>query len=453
MQTAQVIRNSKRTFYAVTVVDEEQVEVLKTILHTEKAAHGVTAIVLGGPNPAQKIPGEVGGVRSFRKGTITEFWTTGVTCPRPIGFSEARYNVKPKETVVMVARIYERFMPATLWNDAKDTPQRFVHRWFATQNLRAEDSWGWQLGELGLEEMKVTNFLDWSEFSGSTSPLCRRSLVTTLFSKRPGTIPLKNRVERLEKETDEEQVARARRIGTSLGGVMSRTQLGYRVSGKSTQPLPRMWLFEAFPKTWDVDSVKAMLEQHFHQVSQRRRKGDSDFFFETVAKTDVDLVSLPVEEDGAPMLYCARWAPVRKVPAQCKQVRQVIAWNLRAENSTKVEVQAATATPAVDEKGKPVFAPRRRVINARAVPDDVEVAQAPRDGSCLYHAFAQAAGTMYDMKLDPLTLRAEVVITHRAKHADRYIPIWCGEAPDGSRLWNDKQTAEEIQEALFRSQV
>ncbi len=259
---------------------------------------------------------------------------------------------------------------------------------------------------------------------------------------------MKNRVERLEKETDEEQVARARRIGTSLGDVMSRTQLGYRVSGKSTQPLPRMWLVEALPKTWDVDSVKTMLEQHFHQVSQRRRKGDSDFFFEAVAKTDVDLVSLPVGEDGAPMLYWARWAPVRKVPAQCKQVRQVIAWNLRAESSTKVEVQAATATPAVDEKGKPVFAPRRRVINARAVPDDVEVAQAFRDGSCLYHAFAQAAGTMYDMKLDPLTLRAEVVITHRAKHADRYLPIWCGEAPDGSRLWNDKQTAEEIQEAF-----
>ncbi len=133
----------------MTVVDEEQVEVLKTILHTEKAAHGVTAIVLGGPNPAQKIPGEVGGVLSFRKGTITEFWTTGVTCPRPIGFSEARYNVKPKEAVVMVARIYERFMPATLWNDAKDTPQRFVHRWFATQNLRAEDSWCWQLERTG----------------------------------------------------------------------------------------------------------------------------------------------------------------------------------------------------------------------------------------------------------------------------------------------------------------
>ena len=39
-------------------------------------------------------------------------------------------------------------------------------------------------------------------------------------------------------------------------------------------------------------------------------------------------------------------------------------------------------------------------------------------------------------------------MTHLAKHVDRYIPIWSGEAPDGSRLWSDQQTAEEEQEAF-----
>lgn len=87
-------------------------------------------------------------------------------------------------------------------------------------------------------------------------------------------------VEKIDTESDEEYLSRARRLGSAMGVVVGRFQVGYRVSGKSDNPLPGVWIVESLPHDWDADTVQGLLRNHFadvHMLSQRRRRGDSDF--------------------------------------------------------------------------------------------------------------------------------------------------------------------------------
>jgi hypothetical protein len=146
-------------------------------------------------------------------------------------------------------------------------------------------------------------------------------------------------VEKIDTESDEEYLSRARRLGSAMGVVVGRFQLGYRVSSKSDNPLPGVWIVESLPHDWDADTVQGLLRNHVadvHMLSQRRRRGDSDSFFRAAAKEDSDVVALPAEVDEDKVMFWARWAPPRRVQAQFKQVHPVASWNLRQNQVAEI---------------------------------------------------------------------------------------------------------------------
>lgn len=146
----------------------------------------------------------------------------------------------------------------------------------------------------------------------------------------------------------------------------------------------------------------------------------------------------------------ARWAPPRKVPSHCQQLQRLPRWDLRAE--PKRTGQAAPVPKEETkgtEAGKELPAAKRVAVETREAPHNTEIKTVAGDGSCLYHSFAGAMQALHDVKLDPLTLRAEV-ITHLGKHQERYVQQWNGEAPDGTRIWSEFTSSETKQEAFAK---
>eukprot|EP00435_Cladocopium_sp_Y103_P010512 s3889_g2.t1 len=190
-QVAQKLRDATSTLKAVVLVTNEQVEVLKTILEGGSQAYGITAVVVGNAEGAEKIPGEIQGKLSFKTCNVWQLWSTGVQCPRAPGGTADAFKVKPKEIVVLAARIYERLVSQDTWTDAKRAPQKFVHKWFVSHSLRAEDSWGWQLETIGTK--------------GRDTP------------KLPGGQDHHGDAANLASAGDDEHLSRARRMGSLLG--------------------------------------------------------------------------------------------------------------------------------------------------------------------------------------------------------------------------------------------
>eukprot|EP00438_Fugacium_kawagutii_P034463 Skav200256 [mRNA] locus=scaffold128:246598:249372:+ [translate_table: standard] len=458
-EVAQKLRDATSTFKAVVLVTNEQVEVLKTILDGDKKAYGITAVVVGATEGAEKVPGEVQGKLSFRTAKVWQLWSTGVQCPRARGGESVAFKVKPKETVVIAARIFERFVSQASWAEAKHAPQKFVHKWFASHSLRAEDSWGWQLEKVGHKGKETLKLFGLVKLTADTLPALLALSGDGIFFDATRQHKLQQHyitwVEQIKGEADDENLARARRMGSALGIVMGRVQLGFRTAGKPAKPLPRVWVAEAIPSEWDAETTQALLAKHFEDVqllSQRRRRKECDVFFKAAAKEDTDLVPLPVtfgDAETKTMLW-ARWAPPRKVPSQCQQLQRLPRWDLRAEPK-RTGLAAAVPIEATkgSEDGKALPAAKRAAVETRDVPHNTEVKAVAGDGSCLYHSFAGAMMALHDIKLDPLTLRAEV-ITHLGKHKERYVQQWTGEAPDGTRIWSEFTSTETKEEAFSK---
>ena len=144
-QVAQKLQSSTGVFKAVVLVDQEQLDVLKVLLESSQKAYGIAAIVPGPGEGLEKIPGEISGVLAFRKARVWKIWSAGIQAPAAKGSSSSTFKVTPKETVVLSVRVLERFLPASVWQEAKASPQRFVHRWMASRKMRAEDSLGWKV--------------------------------------------------------------------------------------------------------------------------------------------------------------------------------------------------------------------------------------------------------------------------------------------------------------------
>jgi hypothetical protein len=456
-QVAQKLQSSTGVFKAVVLVDQEQLDVLKVLLESSQKAYGIAAIVPGPGEGLEKIPGEISGVLAFRKARVWKIWSAGIQAPAAKGSSSSTFKVTPKETVVLSVRVLERFLPASVWQEAKASPQRFVHRWLASRKMRAEDSWGWKVertGTKGIESYKLFGLM--RVLKDSMSAMLALS-GDGLFVEATRHNPMEEHhitwVEKIDTESDEEYLSRARRLGSAMGVVIGRYQLGYRISGKSDKPLPRVWIAESLPRDWDADTVQSLLQNHFtdvHMLSQRRRRGDCDFFFRAAAKEDCDLVALPTEIDGSTLVFWARWAPPRRVQAQFKQVRPMARWDLRQDKAKDhVEIQASPkeTTAQQDTKGRDLPAAKKVVLNVRSVPAGTVIETVAGDGSCWYNAFAGAMNFFHNQDLDPLMLRAEV-ITHMQKNQEHYSQVWCGEAPDGSRLWSQKEPAAMKQPAF-----
>ena len=123
-QVAQKLQSSTGVFKAVVLVDQEQLDVLKVLLESSQKAYGIAAIVPGPGEGLEKIPGEISGVLAFRKARSLEDLECGYSSASSQRSFRHLQVSQPKETVVLSVRVLERFLPASVWQEAKASPSK-----------------------------------------------------------------------------------------------------------------------------------------------------------------------------------------------------------------------------------------------------------------------------------------------------------------------------------------
>ncbi|CAE7793641.1 Otud3, partial [Symbiodinium necroappetens] len=458
------------SFKAVVLCEsQDQLDTIAGLLKHSGTQHAVRLVVVAAKaSEGERCPGEVGSQRAFRHVHFSKIFTAGLQVPGPAVTGAALKPVAETPTMILYVRFHKQFMLKAKWEDALRAPQAAFHLWVATHGLRVRDSFAWSKERQNQEVSSVFGLarVDVADAQAIVALSGQGLFVDP--SKRSGFPDYTTEwIDKLPKEQPLDYLARAGALGAQFGLVCGTRSLGRRTARDPSKPTARTWMLENTPHWWTPAQAERAVSTVFSEVKmlrQRRSRSGCTFSFRGSHTTAHDMVALPLEaENGAEgqTLWC-RWAP----PARTVQ-RQAIhtsgSWSLvrpadpfatsetTAQPKTdKPEDPQGTNSPAdvemapagqaqaqaqVKQRAPDASAPpaKRRQAEQRAIPPGLVLHEIPKEGNCLFEAFAKGlAATTGKEQLHHLLVRAEL-IQHFVKNRSVYEAQWDKELPNGSQ--------------------
>ncbi|CAE7312878.1 Otud4, partial [Symbiodinium sp. CCMP2456] len=391
------------SFKAVVLCEsQDQLDTIAGLLKHSGTQHAVRLVVVAAKaSEGERCPGEVGSQRAFRHVHFSKIFTAGLQVPGPAVTGAALKPVAETPTMILYVRFHKQFMLKAKWEDALRAPQAAFHLWVATHGLRVRDSFAWSKERQNQEVSSVFGLarVDVADAQAIVALSGQGLFVDP--SKRSGFPDYTTEwIDKLPKEQPLDYLARAGALGAQFGLVCGTRSLGRRTAENGAEG-QTLWCRWAPP-------ARTVQRQAIHTSGSWSLVRPADPFAksETTAQPKTDK---PEEPQGTTSPADVEMAPAGQAQAQA---------------------QVGDKQRAPDDSAPPA---KRRQAEQRAIPPGLVLHEIPKEGNCLFEAFAKGlAATTGKEQLHHLLVRAEL-IQHFVKNRSVYEAQWDKELPNGSQ--------------------
>ena len=257
---------------------------------------------------------------------------------------------------------------------------------------------------------------------------------------------------RIDNEPASAYLERGLRMSAQLGLASQGGRIGARSHRDPSAAIPRVWVLPHVPLSWGPPEITKVLAQSFDSVTliNHRRMGREQLYrFRGTHKFgDRDIVPLQVQvaeaEDASEITMWATVAPVKTPCNKQTWLRDravpLVTPQPQALKTTLVKVPQALSGNE-DDKDQQLPPAQTRAVSLRAVPDGCKLVEAPKDGSCMYHAMAKGLHWLTGKSYSHRDLRAKAN-EHLRKHSAQYRPEFDGQGPALEKL-RDKHPGDD----------
>ena len=426
---------------AVILASKSNLDTVRTILRGTSKPHRIMCVEIK-KDGKERIPGRVGNQLRFKQAEITTHFSQGTAAPRYAGKKAAAVTIAPTATTTVYIRIPAAYCSADRWKEIRSSPAKTVAAWAAEQRVVLADSWGWveetlpkqgkQLfGKARLAEKEMSSLLCCSGRGGIFVDCIRDAI--------PAQVQW---LARIDNEPAAAYLERGLRMSAQLGLASQGGRLGARSARDPHAAIPRIWVLPHVPADWGPPEVTQVLTQSFDDVTliHHRRTGREQLYrFRGKHKFgDRDIVPLQVQldEEGATseVTMWATIAPVKTPSNKQTWLRnQAVPLIEPMPPAMKATPVKAPQAPASQEDGEAQQPASVRAVSHRHLPAGVQIDDAPKDGSCLYHSVAKGLQWLTGKSYCHRDLRAKAN-QHIEKHLEQYLPEFDGQGPSHEKL-------------------
>ena len=291
-------------FKAVILCNSDQIDTLTALLRGSNRVHAVLIIVPGKEEKAERCPGAYGHRVAFKMANFTRVCTSGLTAPGPAVVVKPLPKVAEVKTVVLYAKLHQRYCTKALWDAARSQPHKCLTAWMKKRSFNVQDSWGWieekAPGDPFCKLFGYVRVLD----SEKVAVMAASGDEFFFDPSRDASVP-PMQVDWQDQAEDEDSLTylkRCSKMKPPYGILVGHRQLGLRKQRDASTAVVRQWILQGAPKAWTHDQVVKAVDgvlQFPCLLRQRHVRGGVDYFVRGAKVGDADMIAIPfVDEHG-----------------------------------------------------------------------------------------------------------------------------------------------------------